>query len=89
MKNKGRARTISKVYFNDEIDCVLPNGDIHLKMNVSRKSYGFKEKDLTSTFTSGAINYHALYLDNFRARLRAVTDIDGVEDSKLDNWETE
>lgn len=35
-----RAKTLSKNFYDDEIQCVLPDGSLYLKLGVRRKHYG-------------------------------------------------
>lgn len=39
MSNKGRLRTKSKIWYDDEIDFIV-DGEVHLKPGVHRKNYG-------------------------------------------------
>lgn len=91
-----RLMTMSKIFFDDEIEMVLPNGDIHLKMNVHRKAYSFKDIDLSKDDSYiigngvfGNINYHALEADSHRERVRASMDADGLDDDVINKWERE
>lgn len=78
-----RLRTMSKHFYNDEIEYVLPNGDIYLKQGVKRREYSTADYETNGT---EHINFPALYKDSWEKKVRSYTDID-EKGTELDNWE--
>jgi hypothetical protein len=79
-----RTRTISKVFYDDEIIGRLPDGDLILKPGVKRKSYDTFDGDLTS---DTHINYDVIKSKRDKEVLEKHYGEDNT--GEIDNWDTE
>jgi hypothetical protein len=80
-----RKKTISKVFYDDEIIGRLPDGDLILKPGVRRKYYDSFDGDLTA---DTHINYEVIN----SAKHKDIMDKhfnDEVNTGEIDNWDTE